>query len=197
LASEATKQKENMLRILSIDRRLWFLPLMILTMLLELSGPAVGQQFGFPGRGRRHGGSETQDRLEYNPQTVTTVQGQVEDLGSYGMTGWRVAPGMTIQGLVLKTSKGNLTINLGPSWYMRKQGFTLLKGDNLEVTGSKVTKDEKTVLLAAEVKKNDQTLKVRDEKGVPLWRGQGPDGQGTEGRRRGGMGAGGRGRGSW
>jgi hypothetical protein len=180
-----------------MHRRPWFLPLMILTMFLELSGPTAGQPLGFPGGGRRHRGSETQDRQLYNPQTVITVQGQIEDLGSYGMQGWRVAPGMAIQGLVLKTSKGNLTVNLGPPWYVRKQGFTLQKGDTLAVTGSKVTKDEKTVLLASEVTKNGHTLKVRDEKGVPLFRGQGPDGPGTEGRRRGGMGSGGRGRGSW
>jgi len=186
-----------MLRISLIDRRLWFLPLMILPLFLELSGPAAGQKLGLPGGGKRHGDSETQDRQAYNLQTVTTVQGQVEDLGSYGMQGWRAAQGMAIQGLMLKTSNGNLTINLGPPWYVRKQGFTLQKGDTLEVTGSKVTKDEKTVLLAAEVKKNGQTLKVRDEKGAPLFRGQGPDGQGTEGKGRGGMGSGGRGRGSW
>ncbi|MGA9756487.1 MAG: hypothetical protein WBV23_15225 [Desulfobaccales bacterium] len=113
------------------------------------------------------------------------------------MQGWRAAPGMAIQGLVLKTDKGNITVELGPPWYVSKQGFSLQKGDTLEVTGSKVTMEEKTVLLAAEVKKNGQTLKVRDEKGVPLFRGQGPDGQGTEGRGRGGMGSGGRGRGNW
>ena len=171
----------------------WWLSPIILTMILVLAWPAVAQH-----RGRGGGGDPgAQDRQLYNPQTVTTVQGQVEDLGSYGMQGWRAAPGMAIQGLVLKTSKGNITINLGPPWYVRKQGFTLQKGDTLEVTGSKVTKDEKTVLLAAEVKKNGQTLKVRDEKGVPLFRGQGPDGQETKGRGRGGMGSGGRGRGSW
>ena len=49
----------------------------------------------------------------------------------------------------------------------------------------------------AEVKKNGQTLKVRDEKGLPLFRGQVPDGQETKGRGSGGMGSGGRGRGSW
>ena len=171
----------------------WWLSPIILTMILVLAWPAVAQH-----RGRGGGGDPgAQDRQLYNPQTVTTVQGQVEDLGSYGMQGWRAAPGMAIQGLVLKTSKGNITINLGPPWFVSKQGFTLQKGDTLEVTGSKVTKDEKTVLLAAEVKKNGQTLKVRDEKGAPLCRGQGPDGQGTEGKGRGGMGSGGRGRGSW
>jgi hypothetical protein len=176
---------------------LWLSSLIILTILLELVCPAEAQPGGFPGGGRRHGGSETPDRQVYNPQTVTTVQGQVEDVGSYGMKGWRVTQGMTIQGLVLKTDKGKITVDLGPPWYVSKQGFTLQTEDTLEVTGSKVTKDEKTVLLAAEVKKSGQTLKVRDEKGVPLFRGQGPDGQETKGRGRGGMGSGGRGRGSW
>jgi hypothetical protein len=159
----------------------WWLSPIILTMILGLAWTAEAQHRGF-GRGGPPG---AQDRQLYNPQTVTTVQGQVEDLGSYGMQGWRVTPGMAIQGLVLKTSKGNLTINLGPPWYVRKQGFTLQKGDTLEVTGSKVTKDEKTALLAAEVKKDGQTLKVRDEKGAPLFRGQGPDGQEPKGRGRG------------
>jgi hypothetical protein len=75
----------------------WFLFLIILSMLAELSGPATAQPLGFHGGGRRHGGTETQDRLGYNPQTVTTVKGQVENLGSYGMTGWRVASGMQTQ----------------------------------------------------------------------------------------------------
>ncbi len=108
-----------------------------------------------------------------------------------------VTPGMALQGLVLKTTKGNITVDLGPPWYVKKQGFSLRTGDTLEVTGSRVTKDEKTLLLAAEVKKNGQTLKVRDEKGAPLFRGQGPDGQGAKGRGGGGMGSGARGRGSW
>ena len=175
----------------------WWLSPIILTMILVLAWTAVAQSRDLGRSSGWDGGTGAQGSLVYNPQTVITVQGQVEDLGSYGMQGWRVAPGMDIQGLVLKTSKGNITINLGPPWYVSKQGFALRKGDTLEVTGSKVTKDGKTVLLAAEVKKNGHTLKVRDEKGAPLFRGQGPDGQGTEGRRRGGMGSGGRGRGNW
>lgn len=184
-------------RISLIDRHLWFLPLMILTLLLEFSGPGAGQQLGFPGGGRRHGGSETQDRQRYNPQTVTTVKGQVESLGSYGISGWRATPGMQTQGLVLRTDAGNIIINLGPPWYVSKQGFYLKTGDSLEVTGSKITRDDKTWLLAAQVKKNGQTLKVRDEKGVPLWREQDRGGKGSRGMGRGGTGSGGRGRGNW
>lgn len=179
-------------RICLKDSHFWFLSMIILTMLIELSGPAAAQQLGFPGGGRRYGGSKTQDRQEYNPQTVTTIKGQVESLGSYGMTGWRVAPGMQSYGLVLKTDKGNITINLGPPWYVRKQGFDLKQGDSLEVTGSQVTRDGQTLLLAAQVKKDAQTLKLRDEKGVPLWREQDRGGRGSGGMGHGGMGSGGR-----
>lgn len=108
------------------------------------------------------------------------------------MTGWRVAPGMQTQGLVLKTDTGYITINLGPPGYVRKQGFSLKQGDSLEVTGSKVTRGDQTWLLAAQVKKDGQTLKVRDEKGVPLWREQDRGGRGSGGMGRGGMGSGGR-----
>jgi hypothetical protein len=174
------------------NRRLWFSSLIIFTILLELVWPAAAQMGGFPGGGRRHGGSEAQDRQEYDPHTVTTVKGQVESLGSHGMTGWRITPGMQSQGLVLITDKGNITINLGPPWYIRKQGFDLKQGDSLEVTGSQVTKDGQTLLLAAQVKRDGQTLKVRDEQGVPLWREQDHGGRGAGGRGRGGMGSGGK-----
>jgi hypothetical protein len=163
-----------MRRIYLRKRWLW-LSLTLLTMILGLAWPGLAQHRGFGRGGGRGGGPGAQG---YNPQTVTTVKGQVEDLGSYGMQGWRVAPGMQTKGLVLKTDKGSITVHLGPAWYVSQQGFKLKEGDTLEVTGSKVTKDEKTVLLAAEVKKNGQTLKVRDEQGAPLWREQGRGGPG-------------------
>jgi len=170
----------------------WFLALIIFALLVELSRPAAAQ-LGFQGGGRRHRGSETQDRQGYDLQTVTTVKGEVESLGSYGLMGWRVAPGMRTQGLVLKTAQGNITVNLGPPWYVNQQDFHLKAGDSLEVTGSKVTKDDRTRLLAARVKKDGQILKVRDEKGAPLWREQERGGRGSGGLGPGGMGSGHRG----
>jgi hypothetical protein len=181
---------------INLSTRWWLSPI-IFTLILGLTGTEVAYSRGLGRNSGGGGGTGVEGRQPYNLQTVTTVQGQVEDLGSYGMQGWRVTPGMAIQGLVLKTDKGNMAVQLGPPWYVRKQGFTVQKGDTLVVTGSKVTLDEKTVLLAAEVKKNDQTLKVRDEKGVPLFRGQGPDGQENKGKGHGNMGSGGRARGSW
>ena len=184
------------------NRWLWSSSLIILAILLELVGPAAAQRGGFGRGGGRDGDSGAHGRQEYNPQTVTTVKGQVESLGSYGMTGWKVIPGMQVQGLLLKTDKGNITIHLGPPWYVRKQGFDLKQGDSLEVTGSQVTRDDQSLLLAAQVKKDGQTLKVRDEQGVPLWQeedrgGRGAGGRGPGGMRSGGGGPGGQGMINW
>jgi hypothetical protein len=172
---------------------IWFLSLLIFTVLIELSGGASAQPYGFQGGSRRHGGQGSQDLQGYDPQTVTTVKGQVDSLGSYGMTGWRVAPGMRTQGLVLKTEQGNVTVNLGPPWYVHKQDFTFKPGDALEVTGSKVARDDQTMILAAQVKKEGQTLKVRDENGKPLWHEHDHGGGWSGGMGKGGMGSGGRG----
>jgi hypothetical protein len=171
----------------------WFLSLVILAVLIEFSGPAAAQPYGFQGGGRHHGGMETHDLQGYDPQTVTTVTGQVESLGSYGMTGWRTAPGMQTQGLALKTDGGTMMVNLGPPWFPRKQEFEAKPGDTLEVTGSRISRDNQTWLLASEVKKGERVLKVRDETGKPLWRQHDFGDRGSGGMGRGGMGAGGKG----
>ncbi len=176
-----------------LNRWLWLSSLIILIILLELVCPAAAQRGGGTrGSGEGDGGSGAHGRQEYNPQTVTTVKGQVESLGSYGMTGWKAMPGMQVQGLVLKTDTGNITVHLGPPAYVRKQEFDLKLGDSLEVTGSQVTRDGQPLLLAAQVKKDGQTLKVRDEQGVPLWQEEDHGRRGAGGGGWGGMGSGGR-----
>jgi hypothetical protein len=150
----------------------------MLIMTLGGANQTLAQYFNIAPHGVRFGGSKTQAQ-QYNPETVTMVTGQVEDPGSYGMTGWRVAPGMETQGLILKTDKDRIAVDLGPAWYVNQQDFKITKGDTLEVTGSKISRNEKTVMLASEAKKDGKTLKVRDEKGSPLWREQSRGGRGS------------------
>ena len=177
-------------------KKLALLSVVMLSMALSGANQILAQQINIAPLGVRFSGSRTQEQ-QYNPQTVTTVKGQVEDLGSYGMTGWRVAPGMQTQGLILKTDKDQINVDLGPPWYVSKQGFHLNQGDSLEVTGSRVTIDGQTRLLAAKVNKDGQTLKVRDEQGMPLWREQDHRGRGSRGMGSGGRSPGGRGQVTW
>ncbi len=64
-------------------------------------------------------------------------------------------------------------VHLGPSWYLETQAVTFAPGDKVEVTGSRVTYQGQPTIIAAEVKKDGQVLKLRDAAGIPVWAGQG------------------------
>lgn len=103
----------------------------------------------------------------YNPQTVETVSGTVlsVDKVAYGRRGYYGVH------LLLKTSKGTISVHLGPSWFVDSQGMKIAPHDLLEVTGSRVIYEGKPVLIAAEVTKGNEYLRLRTEEGLPLWRG--------------------------
>ena len=41
----------------------------------------------------------------------------------------------------------------------------------MEIKGSRISIQGQPTIIAAEVKKGDQMLKLRDDKGIPLWTG--------------------------
>ena len=51
----------------------------------------------------------------------------------------------------------------------KKEPYALAEGDAIEVKGSRGKMDGSDAILAREIKKGSQTLKLRDEKGIPLW----------------------------
>jgi len=133
-----------------------FVGLLAACALLGLAASVWAQGPGGPGMGPGPG--------VYNPQTVTTVKGTVETLMKQ----------RRMSGLVLKTDQGSLPVHVGPYLYLRQQGITFKVGDPLEVTGSQVTLQGKPAIIAREVKVDGKTLKLRDEQGLPLWRGGRP-----------------------
>ena len=136
---------------------------------LALACPALAQPG--PGGGMGMGGGMG-PRL-YNPQTVTTVTGQVEKLEELPSMGRGGGMGMQYRGVLLKTDQGSLMVHLGPGWYLDEKKFAVKVGDTVEATGSKVTLNNQPALIAREVKVNGTTLKLRDDQGLPVWRGMG------------------------
>ena len=63
-------------------------------------------------------------------------------------------------------------IHLGPAAFVTSKDFPLAKGDELDVTGSRVTYEGGGSLIAKEVRKGEAVLELRDEQGKPLWRSQ-------------------------
>ena len=70
----------------------------------------------------------------------------------------------------LQTDKETIAVHLGPSWYIDKQTPKIETNDTITVTGSRVTVDGKPAIIAAQVKKGNEILKLRDENGIPVWR---------------------------
>ena len=61
---------------------------------------------------------------------------------------------------------------LGPVWFVASKKFDFGKGDNITVTGSRLTMNDQQVVVAREVTKEGKVLTLRDAKGVPLWSGK-------------------------
>ncbi|MFH1595142.1 MAG: hypothetical protein ABIG94_02045 [Pseudomonadota bacterium] len=161
------------------------LALMIAISIIALVCPVLAQPGPGGGGGTEPGGglgpkksrrimgphAERQLMRLYNPQTVTTVKGAVESLGTMPPSGGPTAT----HSAVLKTDRGNITVYLGPDWYLDQQKISLKAGDKLAVTGSKVTLGGQPSIIAKDLKKGGgKTITLRDDKGVPVWLGQRP-----------------------
>lgn len=72
--------------------------------------------------------------------------------------------------LSLKTDAEILDVHLGPEWYLDQQDFNIEPGDSLHIQGARFTKDDKSALIAFEMKQADQILSLRDRDGVPQWK---------------------------
>lgn len=109
----------------------------------------------------------------YDPKTVETVQGKVLSVEKTN------PPGERGHGVHLMLQKGTATIavHLGPASYLEKQPVQVAANDTITVTGSLVMMDGTPTIIAAQIKKGDDVLKLRDAKGVPTWPGAGRRGR--------------------
>jgi hypothetical protein len=137
------------------------LAVLAFTVSLAAAGPGGG------GRGSGGWGMGGGYQGMYNPATVETVTGTIESIDrTVPMKGMSRGVHVT-----LKTEKGPLSVHLGPEWYIERLDGKLAKGDAVEVKGSRITYNGKPAIVAAEVKKGDAVLKLRDESGIPAWAG--------------------------
>lgn len=103
----------------------------------------------------------------YDVNTVATISGVVEKVERFtpekGM-------GQGIH-LLVKTDAETLSVHLGPKWFLEKQDIKIEAKDQVEVKGSRITFNGKPAIIAATVKKGDETLVLRDDAGIPVWAG--------------------------
>ena len=117
--------------------------------------------------GRAPGGGAGYDRM-YDPKTLATVSGEVVSVDKIADQGTGYGASLT-----LKTAKETILVYLGPGWFLEKQDLTFAPKDQVEITGSQISFHGKPSLIAAQVKKGDKSLKLRDPAGIPAWAGAG------------------------
>ncbi|MUG93570.1 DNA-binding protein [Scytonema sp. UIC 10036] len=142
---------------------------LFVTVLVAFSLMLPARSFAQPeirGRGSGGCGPQTYNRM-YNPQTVETLSGEVVSINAT-IPMQRMAHGVH---LTLKTSEETISVHLGPSWYINNQDIQIQPGDKIEVKGSRIKFANQPALVAAEVKKNDTVLTLRDNHGFPVWSG--------------------------
>lgn len=145
------------------------LSLMIVAVFVLTASLAFAQPGRWGGRGSGGWGMGTPYQGLYNPATQVTIAGDVVGIE-------KTVPIRAMnEGLaaVVKTEKETITVHLGPTWYLERLDEKIGKGDKVEIKGVHATLAGKPVILAAEVKKGDKVLVLRDAAGVPVWAGWG------------------------
>ena len=71
--------------------------------------------------------------------------------------------------VLLQTGNGTVAVQLGPAWYIDKQTPRIQPNDTITVTGSRVTMDGRPLIVAADVTKGNELLKLREANGIPVW----------------------------
>jgi hypothetical protein len=121
------------------------------------------------GRGSGGWGMGTPYQGMYDPAKLETLSGEV--IGLEQTTPMRrMNPGLA---LVVKAGKETIPVHLGPTWYLERLDAKIAVGDQVEIKGVRTTLTGKPIVLAAEVKKGDKILVLRDGAGVPVWAGWG------------------------
>ena len=143
--------------------------LMIVTVFILTASLAIAGPGKWGGRGSGGWGMGTPYQGVYNPATLETIVGEVISIEKT-VPMRRMNEGLA---LVVKMEKETVTVHLGPTWYLERLDAKIVKGDKVEIKGARTTLAGKPIILAAEVKKGDNVLVLRDAAGVPVWAGWG------------------------
>ncbi|PLX93831.1 MAG: DNA-binding protein [Desulfuromonas sp.] len=143
-----------------IGRKLW--PLLLVAAWLA---PAWSSDT--PWRGSGGWGAGLPYQQLFNQRNIETISGVIRSID-------RLAPrqGMS-EGFTLSVTVQNrqVTVHLGPVWFLERQDLPLGVGDKVEINGSRVKSKGKSFLIATRLSKRDQALELRDAQGFPRWSG--------------------------
>lgn len=136
----------------------------------------AGNRFG---AGQSNGGSGRSAAGSANQYGKGRGQGAASEGADHPLETWTTIAGTVVAfgggDLTVQTDEGQLTVNLGPEWYVEATGINLQAGDEIEISGF----EEDGVFQVTRIvdQASGETLLLRDETGRPLWAGRGRGGR--------------------
>jgi hypothetical protein len=71
--------------------------------------------------------------------------------------------------LVVRTETDTIAFHLGPEWFMENQDMQIERQDIIEVKGSRITFNGQAIIIAAEILRRTEILRLRNNIGLPAW----------------------------
>jgi len=101
----------------------------------------------------------------YNTAAEVTLHGVVQDVRNF----YCPVSGDEGTHLTIATDKGKVEVHVGPARFLSGQKWQFFRGDEVEVTGSRITFQGHEALIARTIVRGTQTVAVRKADGKPLW----------------------------
>lgn len=113
------------------------------------------------------GQSASKTGPKYDASSEVKIKGVVEEI--------REVPG-PFEGLhlVVKTDTKTVLVHVAPGDFLKELDTTFNKGDQIEVVGAKAPDVTEEEILAREITIGNNSLTLRDNKGIPIWAGWKP-----------------------
>jgi hypothetical protein len=108
--------------------------------------------------------SNTPPGPKYDPQTETKLKGTIQELKFPEKGNEKESAHFLV-----KNGEDTLDVVVCPKSFLDEMGVSFAKGDEIELTGSKVKQEQASLVLAREIAKGDDKLILRDSKGEPVW----------------------------
>jgi hypothetical protein len=101
----------------------------------------------------------------YDAKTVETIGGKVLSIENTTPAKRR---GYWVE-LMLQTGNETIPVQLGPAWYIDNHTPRIEANDIITVTGSRLILDGRSAIVAADITRGNELLKLRDDNGMPVW----------------------------
>ena len=142
-------------------KKIW-VGMLLIFLSLTLSTASWAQQAGDSGGGE----APIHFSRMYDLKTVETLSGEVTAVEKFSPGRGGPPQGLRLR---VKFPQETLLVILGPIVYVEQQNVKFAAGDRVEVKGSRMTVRGEPLIVAAEVRKGDQVLKMRNANGEALW----------------------------